>query len=143
MSRLIATVYIPGVNKSLMTGPGRKLEFRGGAAGVVEQHDMPIVLAMAGAKVEVEPNWIDWLPTWATQCAVNAPATASVRVSGPTGDLIKIGPPPTYTIDRTALDASKASSGSRGSTEQPSGRAPWAAPRKPRRARTDAAVVGA
>lgn len=102
MSRLIATVYLPGtgINRAVPTGGDRKIEFRGGAAFVTDERDMPAALAMAGAIVEVEPRWIDFLGAWAAKCSINTPAIAQAKVNGPEADDIAIGPAPSYEVTR-------------------------------------------
>lgn len=102
MSRTIATVYLrgTGVNKVVPTGPGRKVEFRGGAGIVAEARDMPAMLGLPGVQVAIEQAWIDWAPEWAKQCAIGAPAVAEVTVAGVNDRGILVGPPPGYEITK-------------------------------------------
>lgn len=68
MESVIATVYIPnGVSKAVRTFPGHTLKFVGGKAEVRAEWDMPSVLAMPDARVQVSKDWAEWLPKWIDQ----------------------------------------------------------------------------
>lgn len=80
---VLAKVYIEG-GKSIAypTYPGNFLYFRGGCADVIDDRSMPAALRMEGAIVEVEPNWVDWIPQWVSLCPEQTPVKAEIRVSG-------------------------------------------------------------
>ena len=134
--RLIATVYLPGtgLNRAVRTGGDRTISFRGGAAYITDERDMPAALAMAGAKVEIESKWADFLGEWASKCTINQPAVAEVHVAGAEGDTLKVGPAPTYSVVRPTPPVERAS------TEKPSAGPPWSPPR--RKATAAAAPTG-
>lgn len=68
MNPIIATVYLPGgVSKAVRTFPGHVLPFVGGKAEVKHEWDMPHVLAMPDALVQVSKDWREWLPKWTDQ----------------------------------------------------------------------------
>lgn len=92
-SRIIARAYIKGrPHLALPTTPGRMLYFRGGCAEVTDERDMPHVLRREDVHVDLEPEWLDFLPRWAAKCGFGAMAPkATVRCVGR-----EVGPPPTY-----------------------------------------------
>lgn len=101
LSRVLANAYIGGGRDvAIETTPGRRLPFRGGVAEVIDERDMPVVLRMENARVEVDPSWRDFFPRWVEQCDWRRPARATVVMQG-----YEVGPPPTYDTPRPDLEA--------------------------------------
>lgn len=92
----IATGYLlgRGVNRAFNAGPGRKIEFHGGAAVVTDERIMPYLLRLPDIQVEIEQDWIERLPDWVSKCPVGAPPRAHVVCAGLPE--YHIGPPPEY-----------------------------------------------
>lgn len=68
MNSTIAVCYLPnGVSKAVRTFPGHTLPFVGGKAIVHSELDMPHVLAMPEARVQISHDWAEWLPKWVDQ----------------------------------------------------------------------------
>lgn len=61
------------------TTPGRKVEFHGGEAYVVDPRDMPHMLRDETLAIYPTAEWIDALPGWAQE-AGEGPAPATVEV---------------------------------------------------------------
>lgn len=84
---VIATVYLPnGVSQQFRTTPGQWLKFFGGKAEVIRMVDMPHVLMMADAHVQVNAEYKNWLPEWVEQCGILGPQ-ARVDILLPDGDV--------------------------------------------------------
>lgn len=84
-SNHVATVYLRGrgaLNQVVPTTPGRQVKFFGGVAKVTDVRDMPRMLRMAGAQVEIEPDYASLLPEWQAACPPQNPPVADVLVVG-------------------------------------------------------------
>lgn len=69
LSNKIADVWLPGGRSFAMrTIPGQVLKFVGGHAEITHHHDMPHVLRLADARIEISREYVDWLPNWLASC---------------------------------------------------------------------------
>lgn len=95
----VADVYLTGpqAGKSLSytTLPGKVLAFRGGAARVFDEREMPWVLRHPDMEVTPAPRYLDFLPTWMNRCGESDPPRA--RLSLPEG-LEVAGTPTQYRL---------------------------------------------
>lgn len=97
MRQVLADAFLRGgQNASIITYPGRKLDFRGGHTRIVDERDMPILLRMPNIILEISPERVDWLPQWMQMCGEINPPRADVRL--PQG--VSIGPYPEYKLIR-------------------------------------------
>lgn len=97
LSNVIARAFMIGrnANKVVPSSPGRKIIFHGGEAKITEARDMPHILLLPGATVELNPEYLEFFPDWVRKAGPQAAAT--VVLTGT--DEYQIGPPPTYTLE--------------------------------------------
>lgn len=103
---LLAMAYLrPPRSLALSTTPGRKVEFRGGAAHIYDAHDMPFVLRREDVVVVPERSQVDWVPGWMQSCGDDPRRAPVAEVQMPEG--FALGPAPSYTLMRAAADLPK------------------------------------
>ena len=101
LNKEICKVYMPGTNRLLPTGPGRSLKFLGGVASIRDERDMPWVFGL-NAQVEMQAEYLEWLPKWVERYNDRNPAKATIVLLGPLATRINIGPPPDYRLSAIA-----------------------------------------
>lgn len=83
LSKEIANVWLPGGrNRAYPTTPGRHLKFFGGHAVVFTQSDMPHVLQMPDAQIEIRAEYRDWLGDWLEHCGLGHEVRATYWIEG-------------------------------------------------------------
>lgn len=114
LSNVLAEVWIsPGYSMALRTVPGRVLKFVGGHATVYQHDDMPHVLRMPNAKIEITREWKEWLPSWLAKCQPPfAPAVqATYWVEGDLDGCDGVVAAPVQTSEHFPPDIAQASPG--------------------------------
>lgn len=102
MRQIIADAFLRGgQNAAITTYPGRRIDFRGGHARIVDERDMPALLRMSNIVLEVRPEKVEWLPGWMKACGEWNPPKADVRI--PQG--FTLGPAPDYELIRKRITA--------------------------------------
>ena len=67
-------------SERMRTSPGRSLNILGGVATIYDARDMIHCLRRSDAIIEVEGEWIDFLPEWLRACDETHPARALLHL---------------------------------------------------------------
>ena len=90
----LADIYLPGESRAFVTGPGTRLEFRGGHAIARTPEDVRWALRQPRATLAPEPRVVDSVPQWCQGCGHTQPPVAQVTL--PEG--LTLGPAPEYAL---------------------------------------------